>query len=96
MTQTPRTEEARAIVAERIKALLSFDGRKAAPSLTMPVLVLGAQDDAIVPLPLQQTLADALPHARLAIIESGGHFFPITRVQETVSLLTAFMDRHDG
>ena len=96
MTQTPRTDEARAIVAERIKALLSFDGRDAAPSLTMPVLVLGAQDDAIVPLPLQQILADALPHARLAIIETGGHFFPITRVQDTVTLLTAFIGQQDG
>jgi pimeloyl-ACP methyl ester carboxylesterase len=96
MTQTPRTDEARAIVAERIKALLSFDGREAASSLTMPVLVLGAQDDAIVPLPLQQILADALPHARLAIIESGGHFFPIPRVQDTVSLLTAFIAQQDG
>jgi pimeloyl-ACP methyl ester carboxylesterase len=49
-----------------------------------------------VPLPLQQILADALPHARLAIIETGGHFFPITRVQDTVSLLTAFIGQQDG
>lgn len=96
MAQSPRTEEARAIVAERIEALLSFDGREAALSLTMPVLVLGARDDAIVPLPLQEDLSNSLPQARLNILESGGHFFPLTRVQETVSLLTAFIGRYDG
>lgn len=96
LTQTPRSEAARAIVAERIEALLSFDGSEAVASLTMPVLVLGARDDAIVPLPLQYDLSDRVPRARLQILELGGHFFPITRVRETVALLNEFIGRHDG
>ena len=45
----------------------------------MPVLVLGARDDMIVPSFLQEELAAALPGARKTMFDSGGHFFPVSR-----------------
>lgn len=75
----PRTQAAREIVRERIDALLSFDGRAEAGALDLPVLVLGARDDAIVPAFLQQALDTALPNSRLVLLEDGGHFYPVSR-----------------
>ena len=75
----PVSAEARQVVRERIDALLSFDGSDDIASLTMPTLVLGARDDMIVPAFLQEDLATALPHARKILLDSGGHFFPVSR-----------------
>ena len=96
LANVPQTPDSVALIAERIDALLQFDGSLLAPALKMPALVLGARDDAIVPCPLQQNLYEALPQARLEILESGGHFFPITRVEETAVLLNAFIGQCDG
>ena len=70
---------ARQVVAERIDALLSFDGSADIAALTLPTLVLGARDDMIVPAFLQEDLAAALPGARKILLDSGGHFFPVSR-----------------
>lgn len=75
----PVAAEARLVVRERIDALLSFDGSVDIAALTMPVLVLGARDDMIVPAFLQEDLATALPGARKILLDSGGHFFPVSR-----------------
>lgn len=64
---------------ERIDALLAFDGSGDIASLAMPALILGARDDMIVPAFLQEELAAALPGARKTMLDSGGHFFPISR-----------------
>lgn len=75
----PRSEDARRIVRERIGALLAFDGSADPERLTMPLLVLGARDDLIVPSFLQDELAATLPAATKILLDSGGHFFPNSR-----------------
>ncbi|BCB17636.1 hydrolase [Bosea sp. ANAM02] len=75
----PRTAEARQVVRERIDALLAFDGSADAAALAMPLLVLGARDDLIVPAFLQEELAAALLAPTLILLDSGGHFFPNSR-----------------
>lgn len=75
----PVSAEARQVVRERIDALLSFDGSRDIAALTMPTLVLGARDDMIVPAFLQEELSMALPGARKILLDSGGHFFPVSR-----------------
>ena len=67
------------MVRERIDALLSFDGSAEVAALPMPTLVLGARDDMIVPSFMQDALAAALPGARKILLDSGGHFFPVSR-----------------
>lgn len=75
----PATTEARQVVRERIDALRSFDGSAWSASLTLPILILGARDDMIVPAFLQDELAAGLPGARKTMLDTGGHFFPISR-----------------
>jgi aminoacrylate hydrolase len=90
--QAPRGVEARRIVLERIEALLAFDGRGLVGSLAMRCLVFGARDDLIVPLSAQQAVHAALPRAELAVLETGGHFFPVTRTDEVTARLAAFVE----
>ena len=75
----PVTAAARAVMRERIDALLAFDGSAAIASLMMPILVLGARDDMVVPAFLQEALAAALPGCRKTMLDSGGHLFPVSR-----------------
>lgn len=79
VAKAPVSATARQVVAERIDALLAFDGSAGARALTMPTLVIGARDDMIVPFFLQQQLAAALPNAAMAVLDDGGHFFPVSR-----------------
>ena len=79
LAAAPASAEARQVVRERIVALLSFDGSADVASLAVPTLVLGARDDMIVPSFLQEDLAAALPGARKILLDSGGHFFPVSR-----------------
>ncbi|WP_273687940.1 alpha/beta fold hydrolase [Ketogulonicigenium vulgare] len=62
--------------ALRMQALLAFQGG-ALPDL--PLLILGAADDRIIPAYHQQALAAANPRAHLAVLPEGGHFFPQSR-----------------
>jgi aminoacrylate hydrolase len=75
----PLTPQAKAVVRERIDALLAFDGAAEIASLLMPVMIMGARDDMVVPAFQQEALAAALPGCRKAILETGGHLFPVSR-----------------
>lgn len=75
----PASPDARQVVRERIDALRSFDGSGWCASLSMPTLILGARDDMIVPAFLQEELAAAMPGARKTLLDTGGHFFPVSR-----------------
>lgn len=79
LAAAPASAEARQVVRERIDALLAFDGSAEIASLSVPALVLGARDDMIVPSFLQEELAVALPGCRKILLDSGGHFFPVSR-----------------
>lgn len=79
LAKAPETAEEKQTVRERIAALHAFDGSEWAASLPMPILILGARDDMIVPAFLQDQLSSAMPGARKTMLESGGHFFPISR-----------------
>lgn len=65
-----------AVAKERIAALLAFDRRQEIERLSLPCLVLGARDDMIIPLFLQEELARLMPTATLKVLDQGAHFFP--------------------
>jgi pimeloyl-ACP methyl ester carboxylesterase len=88
----PTTPAARAVIAERIEALLAFDGSAPAARIAAPTLVLGAADDLIVPAFLQRELASALPGSRLHLFPDGGHFFPVSRADLYLDQLTRWID----
>jgi aminoacrylate hydrolase len=87
----PDSSEARQVVRERIDALLAFDGSADVAALVMPVLVLGARDDMVVPAFLQEELAAALPGARKTMLDTGGHFFPVARPDAFTATVAEWM-----
>src|SRR5690606_36346446 len=88
LAAAPTSPVTQKIVAERIAALLAFDRSQDVGSISLPVLIQGAEDDLIVPAFLQRELAELIPQAKLDILPSGGHFFPLTRSAEFLKILT--------
>lgn len=86
----PRNDQEKAIIAERIDALLAHDGHGMLKALTMPTLILGAEDDMIVPSLYQNELVAHLPTSQITMLPKGGHFFPITQTESFVERLIAF------
>ena len=56
-----------------------IDGTADIEALPMPVMVMGARDDMVVPVYHQEAIVAALPGARRSIMETGGHLFPVSR-----------------
>ena len=54
-------------------------------------LVLMGRNDHIVPVVNGRILAKLIPHARLEVIEDAGHMFLLTKREETVRRIRAFM-----
>ena len=82
------------IVKERIAALLAFDCRQDIAALIQPCLVIGARDDWVVPMFLQDELANQLPNASIHFFENGGHFFPHSQNHHFVSLMNNWLLSH--
>ena len=87
VANAPTGEAIRRVVAERIEALLAFDGSAEVSALTMPSMIIGAEDDMIVPAFLQRDLAKALPKAPLTMLADGGHFFPVSRADAFIAAI---------
>lgn len=81
------------VVRERIAALMAFDRRRDVAQLEMPCLVVGARDDIIVPVFLQEDLANLIPNARTHFFEHGGHFFPKSQSARFNSLLVQWLSQ---
>ena len=75
------------IIDERIGALLGHDCRDRFGAIRERCLVLGAEDDMVVPAYLQEELAAALGQSELQLFDHGGHFFPVTRANETAAVM---------
>ncbi|MFL5168756.1 MAG: alpha/beta fold hydrolase, partial [Microvirga sp.] len=82
-------------MTERIQALVSFDRSAEVGRITAPILIQGAEDDLIVPAFLQREQARAFPGAKVHMFRTGGHFFPVTRVEEFVGVLARFAEGLD-
>ncbi len=87
----PLSPGQQAAVAERIAALLAFDGRPLLGAYGGPTLVQGVADDMIVPAFLQQELAAAIPHAEALEFPDGGHLFPVSRTEAFVTTLATWI-----
>ena len=89
---TPWPVEKVGIVRERIAALMAFDCSADLGRLELPALVIGAQDDVIVPVPLQHELANRLSNSTTYFFEYGGHFFPRSNSRQFVTLMSNWFD----
>lgn len=62
------------VLAARIDMTLDHDRRSELPRIDRPSLVIGTRDDSTVPFYFSDDLAKIIPHARLEILEEGGHY----------------------
>lgn len=76
----------------RIQMLLDFDRADELGSIRAPVLIVGASDDAIVPVTHSHDLARRLPQAHMTELQ-GGHFLPQTQTERYVAALEAHFVR---
>jgi poly(3-hydroxyalkanoate) depolymerase len=60
-------------------------------SLPHPTLVLGGDDDPIVPLANARILACLIPNARLHVVAGGGHLFVLERADEIAGIVADFV-----
>lgn len=69
-------------------AFRSFDGKPLLSTLTMPVTVIAGSDDRLIALKDMQSLAAAVPHARLVVIPHCGHAPHIQNEAEVLAEIT--------
>lgn len=67
------------------------DSRPGLARIGCPTVVLAGREDALMPLELLQELADAIPGARLQIIEDSGHMSPIEQPAEVARLMREWL-----
>ncbi len=84
------------IMISRIEALLRFDGRALAPRIRCPTLVIAALDDRITPAYFSRALAQAIPGARLVLLDGGGHFLPIVEPERYSEIVLPFLSEPGG
>jgi pimeloyl-ACP methyl ester carboxylesterase len=60
--------------------------------LDLPVLLLWGDNDRVVPLSIGERLAAELPNARLVVLERCGHLPPEERPEDSLALVTSFLD----
>ena len=63
-------------------------------TVTVPVLVLVADDDAIT-LPHTCLLYESIPGAQLAVVPGASHLLPIEQPEETVRIIRKFLEASD-
>ena len=86
----------REIVASRIDAIVAFDRRRRLAEIGTPTLVVVAQDDMVTPKFYSDELARAIPGARYAVLDGGGHFAPQILPEPYNRAVGAFLNAQRG
>ncbi|HNB53748.1 MAG TPA: 3-oxoadipate enol-lactonase [Anaerolineales bacterium] len=74
-------------------ALRDGDLRADVSQITVPALILCGSEDAATPPSVVQTLADALPNARFALIPDAGHTPPIEQPMRMAEAINDFLSK---
>ena len=69
------------------------DARSRLGGLTMPVLLLWGEEDALSPIAYGQALAEGLPHAHLHVLKDCGHLPTLEKPAESAALFRELLDR---
>lgn len=73
-------------------AFASWSSTAFLPLLGMPVMVMGDEDDQLVPPANAHFLHSAIPGSKLEMTEGGGHLFMLSRPDAFIAKLTGFLD----
>jgi aminoacrylate hydrolase len=79
------------ILRRRIGAVLAHDTQDTLDRIRLPVLVITALDDAVVPAAHSTGLARDIPGARLVELPQGGHLIGRTRTERYLAEIEAFL-----
>jgi aminoacrylate hydrolase len=82
------------IANHRIDAILAFDRTHQLGSIRTPTLVICARDDGLTPPYFSEALAEAIPGARLVLLDTGGHGCSRTMADEFNRHVLSFLDAH--
>jgi pimeloyl-ACP methyl ester carboxylesterase len=94
MLSNPHPQPIEAWVRQ-LEASSRHEARDRLPSLQMPVHVIGARRDIMVPPFRSEDLAEAIPGAKLTIIDSG-HLVNVEMAQEFNAAVAGFIAEHAG
>jgi 3-oxoadipate enol-lactonase len=73
------------------QAISGVDTLGRLPSIQVPTLCLAGSDDKSAPPGVVQTIADAIPGARMEILPNAAHMFFIEHPRETATAISAFL-----
>ncbi len=78
--------------ARQAEASGAHDARDRLPSLSMPVHVIGAEHDVLVPVWKSRELADLIPSSKLTVIEGAPHGVNVERPEEFNRAVLDFLE----
>ena len=67
------------------------DCREALPQVTVPTLVLQCRDDVIAPVEVGQYVANAIPDARMVLLDATGHCPHLSAPDDTIAAISEFL-----
>ena len=82
--------------ARQLAASSRHDGRERLGSLAMPVHVIGAEHDILVPVWKSREVAELIPGARLTVIDGAPHGLQLERALEFNDAVLDFISEHQG
>ena len=83
------------VQAERIDAIMVHDQIDRLGSIDVPVIVVGAKNDAVTPPYYSLDMAERISGAELKLFEDGGHFFFMVHADEFNAEIADFMARNE-
>lgn len=93
--ENPHPQPVDAFVRQ-LGAMGRHEARQRLGGLEIPAHVIGAERDILVPVWKSRELAEAIPGARLTVIEGGAHALNLERAEELTDAVLDFLLEHSG
>lgn len=80
----------------QLQSMGRHEARQRVAGLSMPVHVIGAEHDILVPVWKSRELAELVPGARLTVIDGAAHAINLERPEELTEAVLAFLRPREG
>ena len=80
----------------QLQSMGRHEARQRLPGLSMPVHVIGAARDILVPVWKSRELADLIPGATLTVLDGAAHAVNLERPEELTEAVLGFLDGREG